>query len=196
MALCNTEFQRDAVAFLAHNAIALDFTGCASGLNQFVIEDHGEGIAKVLRQALATDPSSFAGYYLPYGAGQTFQITLGSGAQFMFTEALTGCSFFVDRKWTTPTVSHINRQTAAGGIDQPAIDTSATAVFGSAKYSGLHLVANYLSVKKDDYTPTGESPQDNRLYVVGVRKTLGWYLYRMKHDPMTAEVIAPPTRIN
>lgn len=195
MALCSTEFLRDPVAFLTRNAIAIDYTGCGGGVNQVVVEDYGQGLAKQLRKSKPSDGSSFAAYFLPYADGQTFQITLGNQANIMFTPPLTGCSFFIDKNWWSPTVAHVNRQTALGGIDQVAIDTSARTIFGP-QYSGLQIVANYYGVRKDDYTPHGESAQNNRLYVVGVRGTLGWYLYRMKHDPMTNEVVEAPNRIN
>lgn len=195
MPLINSQLTQDPIGFLTRQAIAIDYTGCVSGINQCVLESFGAGVVPILRLKTAADATGFSAYFLPYADGQTHQLTLGNAADLMFTPPLTGCSFFLDKKWWNPTVSHINRQTALGGIDQPAIDQSAQGVHGQ-QYWGLKLVANYYSVRKDDYTPAGQSAQDHRLYIFGTRGKLGWYLYRMKHDPMTDQVIEAPNRIN
>lgn len=197
MALIHSQLVRDPAAFLGQTAVAFDYAGAVSGVNQWVVEDHQiDGVAPIVRLKKAADASGFAAYFLPYADNQTYQLTLGSAADIMFTPPLTGCSFFIDKKWWDPTVSHINQQTGLGGIDQMAIDTSAQGVYGSQQWTGLRLVANYHGVRKYDYTPSGESPQNHRLYVVGVRGSLGWYLYRMKHDPATCTVVEAPSRIN
>lgn len=195
MALSNADFTRDPIGFLTRTAIAMDYTNCVAGVNQIVIEDQGAEVVKMLRLKKPADASGIAAYFLPYSDGAVHQLTLGNAANYFFTPPLTGCSFFLDKQWWSPTVSHINMQTAEGGIDQPAINASAAGVHGQ-QFTGLKIVSNYYSLKKDDYTPLGQSPQDNRVYIIGVLGKLGWYIYKMKHDPMTNTVIEAPTRIN
>lgn len=197
MAILNGEFTRDPVAFLTKRALAFDYTHAVAGINQWVIEYDANMPPAILRLATAHDTHTFSAYFLPYSDNNSHQLTLGSMANIMFTPPLTGCSFVIDKKWYTPMISHHNRQDAGGGIDQVAVDAAITSVHGTETTTGCcSVTANYYTVRKDDYVPHGASSQDHRLYVVGVRGKLGWYMYRMKHDPSLNTVVEAPNRIN
>jgi hypothetical protein len=197
MAILNGEFTRDPVAFLTNHALAIDYTHAVAGINQWVVEYDADAPPAMLRRATAHDNHTFSAYFLRYTDNNSHQLILGSMANLMFTPPLTGCSFVVDKKWYSPMVSHHNRQGGGGGIDQVAVDAAITTAHGPETTTGCcSVTANYYPVRKDDYVPIGQSAQDHRLYVVGVRGKLGWYMYRMKHDIASNAVVEAPNRIN
>lgn len=195
MATQNTQLTRDPVGYLSRNVIAIDYSNAVAGVNRWVLVLDGGVPPAMLRLARGDEVDTFAAYFLPYSDNNSHHIRLGSAANLMFTPPLTGCSFAIENKWYTPMVSHHNRQTAGGSIDQPAVNTAITNLHGASR-GFLSISANYYAVRKSDYVPDGEDAQNHRLYVVGVYGNLGWTMYRMKHDPMAGVVVEAPQRIN
>ncbi len=197
MAICNNEFLRDPVGFMSTYAVAINYRDAGPAPNRFYFQKHGAGMPVVLEMAKPADGDVISAYWLPYRDNGTFSLQLGSRTSFLFTPPMTGCSFFIDRKWWSPTVAHINQQNGGGAIDQAAIDADATHILGpQTNQGGMFVTANYYAVRKDDYVPHGGNAQDHRIIVFGVRSKLGWYLYRTKHDIGNCVVSEAPTRIN
>ena len=126
-------------------------------------------------------------YWLSWGENQALQLRLGKSASYLFTPSLTGCSFFVGRKWYSPLVAHVNYVGADSQIDQQRVDVAAELAFTKTPYS----------LKPDDYGhETGV--MNPPVIVFGVRKFWGWYIYwtRQDWDPKGGNQITPPKRIN
>ncbi|NDR57399.1 hypothetical protein [Aliiruegeria sabulilitoris] len=185
-------FLSSPIKFLTKFAVSMDFSqNLHAGLQRFKVEDQLQNDI-VISGAPAGGQDTFPAYFLPYSDNTVWQIRLGSDADIMFTPALTGCSFFVGGKRKNPMISHMNFQDESGGIDQERIDYNAQSLFDHA-ITGIPS-----ALRKADYVPDGESAQDHRVYVIGIREKRGlasskkWRMYRMKHDPMQKTVSEPP----
>lgn len=195
MTICNTEFTRDPLRFLQTHAFSCNYGAQDGVVGRYVFESDRD-FGMVLRNAGNGEGDVVRAYFLRYADNSSFSLKLGNDADYMLTPVLTGCTFVVNDKWFSPTVSHLNIQNQQGTIDQPMIDQSITQMYGNQR--GV-ITANYYTVKKADYVGANDAPLESRLLVIGVRGFSGWTFYRVKHRLVGLgewQVSEGPTRIN
>lgn len=191
------EFTAAPLKFLESNLILPGFAELAveSGVIKFGFQKHKQAIASQLGHAIdvyilvpaaaSDDGKSFDSYWCPYRQNDLCSTTLGSGANFMFTATMDGCTF---------------------GVGSPSPDGAVLVMHANASDYGKESIENQAEVQRTQISLTAGAtpmkmlaPKDYRIEMgmgtlssttIGIRNTGDgkWSFYSQIYEkrPMTA----------
>ena len=115
----------------------------------------------------------FSAYYLPFFGNDFRTMTLGTGADFFFTDTMNGCSFACG-PGTSPKVGHFNQMDVHNMIDQHAIDLDI-----AGQFPGGTL--------KDLKKPTYKNSVAHKASLIGIRTGGTWSFYYQIYEIVGAK---------
>jgi hypothetical protein len=115
-------------------------------------------------------------YILGWKGNQSSTGVLGSAARFFFTGPLSGCTFAVDKNWTTPRVIHVNYTLPTGAMDTGRMTgTVNTYMANATSWLRFWQTGPNITVVQSHNRPEGYTYN-----IFGYRSRVGWSFFQQR----------------